>query len=144
MTAPPSISGSSGMSMPLADSPRRSSQMATTTATTTITMKAGFQKNREAAIAERSTTAEPTAALRARPARPWSFGGAGVGGVSVMEVERAGSSDLEQLGLLVLEHLVDGVGVVLGEGVEPLLGAGDVVLADLAVLLELLEALLGG
>src|SRR6476660_8335046 len=61
-----------------------------------------------------------------------------------MELGASRPSDLEQLGLLVLQHLVDRVGVLLGDGVQTLLGAGHVVLADLAVLLELLEVLLGG
>ena len=53
------------------------------------------------------------------------------------------TSDLEQLGFLVLEQLVDRVDVLLGQRVELLLGAGAVVLADLAVLDELVELLLG-
>src|SRR6478735_11864798 len=142
MTMPPSMSGCSGMSMSLACSPRCSSQIATTTAIATITMKAVFQNSRDARIAPTRMTAEMMAAGRSRPARPWSFWGAGV--VAVMKCRaRRGRSDLDELGLLVLEHLVDGVGVLLGHRVEPLLGTGHVVLADLAVLLELLEVLLG-
>src|SRR6478609_3667726 len=142
ITTPPSINGSSGRLMLLAENPQCSSQTATTTAIATITMNAVFQNSSEARIAATRTTAEVMAAGRSRPARPWSFCGAGV--VAVMKVSRAGEvgSDLDQLGLLVLEHLVDRVGVLLGHAVEPLLGAGDVVLADLAVLLELLELLL--
>src|SRR6478609_4429119 len=134
ITTPPSINGSSGRLMLLAENPRCSSQTATTTAIATITMNAVFQNSSEARIAATRTTAEVMAAGRSRPARPWSFCGAGV--VAVMKVSRAGEvgSDLDQLGLLVLEHLVDRVGVLLGHAVEPLLGAGDVVLADLAVL----------
>src|SRR6478735_3081395 len=140
MTTPPSISGCSGRSMPFAAKPRRSSQIATTTAIATITMNAVFQKSSDSRIAATRTRAEPIAAGRSRPARPWFF----VTGVVVSLMRVPICSDLEQLGLLVLEHLVDRVGVLLGDAVEPLLGAGDVVLADLAVLLELLEALLGG
>src|SRR5688500_15500835 len=127
--------------MSLARKPLRSSHTATTTAAATITMKAVFQKARDAAMAARSTTAEATAAGRSRPARPWSFvGDPDAGGV---EVVIGGGSDFEQLGFLVLEEVVDRVGVLLGQAVEPLLGPADVVLAHLAVLLELLEGLLG-
>src|SRR3712207_2515476 len=146
MTTPPSISGCSGMSMSLADRPRCSSHTATATATATIPMNAVFQKKSDSRIAATSTTAEVMAAGRSRPARPWSFGtgweASGDAGLSGVVME--GRSDLEQLGFLVLEHLVDLVGVGLGDRVEALLGTGDVVLADLAVLLELLQRLLGG
>src|ERR671914_143994 len=132
------------MSMSLASSPCRSSQTATTTAATTMNMKAGFQKASEAPAAPSRTTAEPMAALRSRPARPWSFCGAGAGGEVSVIGWRGGGSDLEQLGFLVLEQLIDRVGVRLGDRIEALLRAGDVVLAHLAVLLEALEVLLGG
>src|SRR4051812_3796657 len=52
-------------------------------------------------------------------------------------------SDLEQLGFLVLEDLVDLVDVLLGHAVEALLGAADLVLTELAVLERALEVLLG-
>src|SRR5690606_4272991 len=52
-------------------------------------------------------------------------------------------SDLEQLGLLVLEHLVDLGDVLLGELVELLLRPPGLVLADLALLDQLVEGVLG-
>src|SRR4029079_16751172 len=52
-------------------------------------------------------------------------------------------SDLEQLGFLVLEHVVDLVDVLLGQAVQTLLGRTDLVLAELAVLQRALEVLLG-
>src|SRR3954465_4365572 len=52
-------------------------------------------------------------------------------------------SDGEQLGFLVLEDVVDGVGVLLGGGVELLLRSGDLVLADLLVLHHLVQSVLG-
>src|SRR5215212_2419283 len=128
------------MSMSRAWRPRCSSQMATTTAAATMSMNAGFQNARLTAMAASSTTADATAAGRSRPARPWSFcAGDGAGGpaASVM------CSDLEKLGFLVLEQVVDRVRVELGHRVETLLRTGDVVLARLAVLLELLQPLLG-
>jgi len=51
--------------------------------------------------------------------------------------------DLEQLGFLVLERLVDLPGVLGGEAVELLLRALALVLADLAVLDQLVDGLLG-
>src|SRR3954471_19252286 len=134
MTTPPSISGCSGRSMPLAEKPRGRSQIATTTAIATITMNAGWPTRSDSRIAATSTRADAMAAGRSRPARPWSFWGGLTGGV-MASVMKAGCSDLEQLGLLVLQHLVDRVVVLLGDAVEPLLGAGHVVLAGLAVLL---------
>src|SRR3954447_25509574 len=71
---------------------------------------------------------------RLRPARP----GLAVG-VSVMS---AGSSDLEQLCFLVLERLVGLLDVLVRDLLELLLGARDVVLADLTVASELVERLL--
>src|SRR6478672_1728199 len=140
------------MSMSLADRPWCSSHTATTTATATIPMNAVFQKKSDTRIAATRTTAEMTAARRSRPARPWSFliasAGGSIGGwggpaAGGSEVVMVAGSDLEQLGFLVLEQVVDLVGVGLGHRVEALLGPGHVVLADLAVLLELLQALLG-
>src|SRR5262245_39840900 len=103
-----------------------------------MSTNAVFQNASDAATAPSSTTAEVIAAGRSRPARPWSFCGGGPGGEPVWVI----ASDLEELGFLVLEEVVDLVGVVLRHPVEPLLGAGDVVLAGLAVLLHLLQALL--
>src|SRR3954447_10412866 len=118
------MSGCSGMSIALASSPLCSSQIATQTAAATMNMNAGFQKNSESAIAASSTTAEPTAAFRSRPARPWSLAGAATGSLMSSGAatgraqERSGGalgpvgcSYLDELGFLVLEHLVDGVGV---------------------------------
>src|SRR4051812_40595630 len=135
------------MSMPRVISPWCISQIATTTAAPTMNMNAGDQNASDRTMASMSTTPEAIALGRSRPARlaffsplPGVFSGcAGAAEVSVM----ASGSDLEQFGFLVLEHVVDLVGVPLGRGVELLLGTGHVVLADLAVLLELLERLLG-
>src|SRR3954454_8714790 len=99
--------------MALAWNPLWSSQMATQTAAATMSMNAGFQKNSDSPMAAGSTTAEPIAALRSRPARRWSLVGAGA--VPVI------GSYLDQLGFVVLEHVVDAVGVLLGEALEPLL-----------------------
>src|SRR4051794_7905749 len=108
MTTPPTISGCSGRSIDFAQNPLWSSQIATTTAAATMNMNAVFQNSSETAIATSSTTAEMIAAGRSRPARPWSRAGGGDAvpaggpgdGASVMV---SGCSDLEQLGLLVLQ-----------------------------------------
>src|SRR4051794_39868704 len=101
-------------------------------------------------IATPSTTPDKIATGRLRPAR-LVLGGvvsspipADAGGVSE-ELMAGGCEvlDLEQLGFLVLEHLVDLVDVLLGDAVEPLLRAGHVVLPDVAVGTELLQRLLG-
>src|SRR4051794_28187137 len=141
MITPPAIRGCWGTSIPLAAMPRWSSQTATTTEAATTNMNAVFQIRRVARMTATSTTALAIETGTLRPARPWSWVGAG--GAEVMRGPLPERSDLEQLGFFVLEKLVDGVGVLLGEAVEPLLGTGDVVLADLVVLLELLELLLG-
>src|SRR4051812_3475672 len=52
-------------------------------------------------------------------------------------------SDLEQLGFLVLQDIVDQVDVLLGHAVEPLLSRAHLVLAQLTVLERALEVLLG-
>src|SRR5207244_854169 len=110
----------------------------------TMSMNAGFQNASESAMAARSTTADATAFGRSRPARPCSFG---TGSFCTWSSGAGRSawviSDLDELGFLVLEEVVDLVGVGLGHRVETLLGARDVVLADLSVLLQLLQALLG-
>src|SRR5688572_26032088 len=124
--------------MSLAIRPRWSSQIATTTAAATMNMKAVFQNASDNAIAASSTIAEAMLAGRSQHTRPWSFcAGAPVG------VPAWDTSHLEDLGFLVLQEVVDLVRVALRHPVEALLGPGDVVLADIAVLLELLEALLG-
>src|SRR3954452_17106580 len=140
MITPPAISGCSGRSMPLAANPRWSSQTATTTAAATTTMKAVFQTTSVAMMTATRTTALVIAAGRFRPARPCSWAVASCVEGVMSRVER---SDLEQLGLLVLEEVVDRVGVLLGQTFQPLLGARDVVLARVAVLLHPLELLLG-
>src|SRR6478672_11373549 len=134
MTTPPAISGSSGTSMALAANPRWSSQTAIVTAAATTTMNSVFQISSVTRIRAISTSALAMDTGTLRPARPWSRVGAGgsmvmaasclrhacvivVAGLPGEEVER---SDLEQLGLLVLEQLVDGVGVGLGHRVEAL------------------------
>src|SRR5215207_5519618 len=120
------------MSMSRAWRPRCSSQIATTTAAATMSMNAGFQNARVTAMAASSTTADPTAAGRSRPARPWSFcAGDGAGGPAVSVMCPALCSDLEKLGFLVLEQVVDRVRVELGHRVETLLRPSDVVLARL-------------
>ncbi|BAS13161.1 hypothetical protein AHiyo8_14640 [Arthrobacter sp. Hiyo8] len=53
------------------------------------------------------------------------------------------SSDLEQLGFLALEELVDTVDVCLGDSVEFLFTAGTLVFAGFAVLDELVQGVLG-
>src|SRR4051794_37315885 len=100
----------------------RSSQTATMTAATTITMKPGFQNANEAMIATASTTPDPMAAGRSRPAR-LAFGpgvtgsplpdGAGTAAGGGSEELISGGSDLEQLSFLVLEEVVDRVHVLL-------------------------------
>src|SRR6478672_1366773 len=155
MTTPPPITGSRAIRISPVANACPSSHTATSTAATTMSMKAGFQNTSDAMIAAPSTTPDAMAAGSLRPARlGGATGGEGVAGVreacgddgssdSVMSGGLRRSSDLEQLGFLVLEHLVDLVGVLLGDAVETLLRTGYVVLADLAVLLELLERLLG-
>src|SRR5690606_15426149 len=54
-----------------------------------------------------------------------------------------GTSDLEQLGFLVLDQVVDLLDVLVGQRLQLLLGLVDVVLADLAVLLQPLQLFLG-
>src|SRR4028119_170678 len=74
---------------------------------------------------------------RLRPARPYDLTGAAfTNGVSA-------TSDLEELRFLVLEHVVDRVGVPLGRRIQLLLRAGDLVLAHLGVLDHLVQRLLG-
>src|SRR5690349_23221061 len=88
----------------------------------------------------------PMAAGRLRPARVRrSGGGTGCIGTgssgeppsaswSVVIWSCGRPSDLEELGLLVLDELVDRGDVLLGDLLQLLLGPRDVVLADLAVL----------
>src|SRR5829696_883906 len=101
-------------------------------------------------------TPTPMAAGRLRPARLRRSGG-GTGsigtGSSGEELSRSADwsgvicepnpSHLEELGLLVLEQLVDRRHVALGDLLQLLLGPGDVVLADLAVLGHPVELVLG-
>src|SRR6516164_4122475 len=54
-----------------------------------------------------------------------------------------GPSDLEQLGFLVLEQIVDLGDVAVGQLLQLALGAPDVILADIAVLHHLVEGVLG-
>src|SRR4051812_9484681 len=81
-------------------------------------------------------TPTPIAAGRLRPARE-----AGAEGALIPLVE-ARSSDLEQLGFLVLDQVVDLGDVPVGDRLQLLLGAGDVVLAHLAVLGQLVQGVL--
>src|SRR4051794_27378185 len=102
----------------------------------------------------------PIAAGRLRPARVRRSGGGtgciGTGSsgdppsacwsvVNVSRVSRADgrSSDLEELGLLVLHQVVDLAHVLVGDLLQLLLGACDVVLADLAVLGQAVQLVLG-
>src|SRR3954454_8727237 len=136
ITTPPAASGCSGRSMSRAWNPRCSSQIATVTAPATTTMNKVFQTSRVTRTSAIRTRALAIETGTLRPARPWSCAGAGV---SVVMAGPAGGdecSHLEQLGLLVLEQLVDGVGVLLGRRVQALLRTGHVVLTDLAVLLH--------
>src|SRR4051812_7881749 len=96
-----------------------------------------------------SSRPTPTAARRSRPAldaggSATAVAAASAGGpsgeASFIVVAR---SDLEQLGFLVLEHVVDLVDMLLRHRLELLLGARALVLADVAVLDELLERRLG-
>src|SRR4051794_38305834 len=138
MTVPPTMTGPLLTRICPVPNACASSHTATSTAATTITMNAVFQKSSETMIAAPRTTPDAIAAGRLRPAR-LTWGGTGVAGVEGTsgrggggdDIGRSGlreASDLEQLGLLVLEQLVDLVGVLLGDPIEPLLGAGDVVL----------------
>src|SRR5215213_7111102 len=129
--------------MPNTRKPRWSSQMATVTAPATTTMNRVFQASsvtRTSAIRTRALAIESGTL---RPARPWSWADAGVSVVIGGLVAGDECSHLEQLGLLVPEQLVDGVGVLLGRRLQALLGTGHVVLSDLTVLLHPLELLLG-
>src|SRR5690349_20751836 len=124
--------GSCGRLICLARNPRSSSQIATTTAARTTTTNSAFWKNSVTRISATRPTPEAIAAGRSRPARLFLGAGSdgppsGAGVVServAMRVEPREVSDLQQLGLLVLEHLVDVVDVLLGHSVEALLGAG--------------------
>ena len=89
------------------------SQIATTTAAPTMIMNAGFQNTSDTMIATPRPTPEAIATGRLRPARPGSFVAGGSGCAGIAEVSVIGS-DLDELGFLVLEHLVDLVGVLLG------------------------------
>src|SRR3954469_598248 len=135
------MSGCSGRSICLAWNPRCISQTATTTAAATTAMKSVFHTSRVTRTNATSTIALAIDTGTLRPARPWSLAGALVV-IDVRGPAGVERSDLEQLGLLVLEQVVDGVRVLLGRGVETLLGTRHVVLPDLVVLLHLLQLLL--
>src|SRR5690606_33069832 len=119
--------GGSGTAIWALVSARVISIAATTSARATTPKKMSLTQNSETST--RATRLTPTviAALRSRPARPTSFG----------------PSDVKKLSLFELERLVDLVDVLLREPIEALLRAGVVVLADLGVLLGLVEGLLG-
>src|SRR4051794_41148760 len=74
-----------------------------------------------------------------RACRPWPAGGSLEEGSVVIG---CATSDLEQLGLLVLEQVVDRGDVLVRHLLELLLGTRDVVLAGLAVLGQLVEGVL--
>src|SRR5688500_13559634 len=136
MIVPPVSTGTKGMWMPALANARVSSQRPTPSAMATTATKTSLTTNSVAMTMTTSATPTPIAAGRLRPARLVASGVfAGVG---------LASSDLKELGLFVLEQVVDGVDVLLGEAVEALLSTGGVVLADLGVLLGLVDRLLGG
>src|SRR6478752_5146419 len=145
--------------MPRVAIARRSSHAPYETATTTTARNARASITTVPMTRPPSSRPTPTAARRSRPAFgvgggsgasstvPWSgasgrpsVGSAVSAGASVIVVQR---SDVEELGLLVLEQVVDQVDVPLGDRLELLLGARALVLADVAVLDELLEGGLG-
>src|SRR5688572_21798971 len=135
MIVPPVSTGTNGTLISAFANARVSSQRPTPRAMATTATKTSLTTNSVAMTMATSATPTPIAAGRLRPARlVFSRASADVGSVS---------SDLKELGLFVLEQLVDDVDVLLGEAVETLLGAGGVVLADLGVLLGLVDRLLG-
>ena len=69
------------MSIPRVINPRCISQIATTTAATTMNMKAGDQNTSESTIATARVTPEAMAIGRSRPARPGFFSPGLEGGV---------------------------------------------------------------
>src|SRR4051794_9051621 len=84
ITTPPAITGSRAMRMSPEVKAWDSSQTATSTAATTMTMNAGFQKASDATIARPRTTPDAMAAGRFLPARLVlvAAGAAGAGGGS--------------------------------------------------------------
>src|SRR5579859_3377291 len=124
----------------------------------TTTAKLGRYTNKLAMITAPQPSPTRIAARRSRPARE-VLGSALVAGAGASvtagrdrcPASRATapvadrvevSSDLEQLGFLGLDDVLDGVGVLRGQLVELSLGTMHVVLADLAVLGELVERIL--
>src|SRR5690625_4161862 len=159
MPALPTHSGSSGMVMPREPTARPNSHSAPVVASSASTTKASSRRKRLRRTRASSPRPTPMAAGRLRPARPPGRGGAGVtserrapswiwricrrvsGGSP--PVVLTGGSDLEQLSLLAGEEVVDGVDALLRQALELLLRAVDLVLADLAVLLQPVELVLG-
>ena len=124
-----------------------------------------LRMNSEPTISAPSPTPTPMAAGRLRPARRVGGVGGGRQPAPAAACHRAspaparalgrgsdmvlmcgvtgGTSDLEQLGFLVLEQLVDGVDVLLASGRRAPSRRGGLVLAGLAVLDQLVELVLG-
>src|SRR5690554_4314704 len=159
MPALPTHSGRSGTAMPRVPTARANSHSAPLVATSASTTKASSRRKRLARRSASRPRPTPIAAGRLRPARPPGFGGAGVtrarwapawiwricrrvSGGSPPVVLTA-CSDLEQLSLLAGEKLVDGVDALLRQALELLLRTVDLVLADVAVLLQAVELVLG-
>src|SRR5690606_4384700 len=127
------------------------SQLPISIAIDTMAMNQCRSISSDARIAAPSSTPTPMAAGRLRPARD-GFRPADSCAESFTSITRAersesngcrGTSDLEQLGFLALDQLVDLLDVLVGQRLQLLLGVVDVVLADLALLLQPLELFLG-
>src|SRR4051794_28876758 len=117
-----------------------------TRATATSRTNAGLKKTRLRTTYAPSPTPIAIAFGRSRPARlgtAGAAGGTGSGAGSAVTGWRSRCSDVEQLGFLVLEDVVDLVDVLLGRGVELLLGPGHLVLPGLLVLDQLVQGVLG-
>src|SRR6476661_6012946 len=166
----PTRLGTSGTWIATWASARRSSHTPAATASATRMRKVTLASARASTMSAPSVTPTAIAAGRLRPARELLAGRraappperssatavepsarlsrsarrVGCGEVMAAEwIERLGSSDLEQLGLLALQQVVDGLDVLLRHDVELLLGAGALVLAHLAVLDQAVELVLG-
>src|SRR5215210_1535022 len=165
MAPAPRSTGTSGTTIRSCAKAFDSSHSPSTIATTTTARKAGFHTYSDSRMTAPSATATARAAGRLRPARLRRSGGAttSIGTGSSGEVVAApspvgccaagsvfgsastvvSSSDLEQLGFLVPEQLVDRADVLVGDLFELLLTAPRLVLADLAVLDQAVEPVLG-
>src|SRR5499427_10508482 len=131
--------------MSLVPRARDSSHSATATATARYTRKVAFTVNSVTMARPPSSSPTPSAAGRFRPART----GARAPGVPSAPDAAApagpspGTSDLEELGFLVLEQLVHLPHVGVGELVELPLGPANLVLARVPALDQLVQRVLG-